>query len=84
MATSKPAHRYYGKMLCKQLPHYVQRKKPFTVHIIPCDGVYDVYFQKDCYPMFYAFGIPVEQDPLDVAFEIAWANLPDYKKEMFK
>lgn len=69
--------------VCRQLPHYVQRRKPFEVHIIERDDSLEVYYQKDQYPAFYAFGIQKKYIDLEYAFSIAWANLKDYEGDMF-
>ena len=72
------------KYFCKKLPHYMKRYKPYTIHVIPSKSAWEVYYQKDGYPMMYAFGIPYsEGDGLVGVFSIAEANMWDYR-EMFQ
>ena len=89
MASKKPLHTYLGDWTCKQIPHYMQTKRLYSVHVIPdlnvipdCT-VYNVYYQKNGYPMFYAFGIPERSHSLSEVFTIAWLNIDEYKEDMF-
>lgn len=76
-------------MINGKMTHYVSKDGERYVHIIPDGGIFDVYYQKDGYPMMYAFGLPNYQpsedkfyDVEDVA-KIAWTNFEDYEEEMF-
>ena len=63
----------YKKYLCRQINHYTQRKKPYTVHVVQeTKDCYEVYVQKDGYPMLYAFGVDVSDNPLDEVFAYGW------------
>ena len=67
--------------VCKQIPHYVQRRKPFTVHIIDRGELWEVYYEKDNFPMMFAFGIMKHYtSDLEYVFSMAWANRRTYKE----
>lgn len=75
-------------MMKGEMEHYVQRDGERTVHVIPWDGVFGTYFQKDGYPMMYAFGTVQEQPDgtiydLEDAFMFGWDNFELYE-DMFQ
>lgn len=64
--------------------YYYQKKGLYSVVIFETEDNYDIYFLKDGrYVMQFAFGLPKWQDTLESSFEIGWANLDDYKEDMF-
>lgn len=73
----------YRKYLCRQIDHFTQRRKPFTVHVIQEEkDVLEIYYQKDGFPMLYAFGIPVEGWNVEEAFQIGWKWIHDHREEI--
>lgn len=72
-------------MLKGKMSHWVSKDGCRYVHIIPDGGVFNIYYQKEGYPMFYAFGLPNYQlcdgsvYDLDDALEIGWNNFSDYE-----
>lgn len=65
--------RIVKKYLCRQINHYTQRKKPFTVHVMQeTKDTWEVYVQQDNYPMVYAYGFEVSDTPLEEAFAMGW------------
>ena len=69
--------------------HYVERDEDREVHIIPDEGVFDVYYVKDGSCLSYVFGLPRYQPcenkyyDIDDVFKIAWKNFSIYE-EMFE
>ena len=68
---------------CKKCEtHYFIRKKPYTIHVLYGGDAWDVYYQKDGFPMMFAFGLPIAEE-LEVVFEIGKNNLHDYEEALF-
>ena len=66
----------YRKYLCRQIEHFTQRKKPYTVHVIQeSKDCLEIYFQKDGFPMVYALGLPVYCWGVEEAFTVGWREL---------
>jgi len=80
MAEAK--NRYtYRKYLCREIDHFTQRHKPFTVHVIQeTKDCLEIYWQKDGYPMRYAFGIPVDGWNVEEAFQVGWKYIRDNRE----
>lgn len=69
-----------------------ERKKVWSVHvfyepnnpkeleIFEINGVWEVYYQKDGFPMVYAFGLSASENVLSEVIEIAWNNINKYKR----
>ena len=73
----------YRKYLCRQIDHFTQRRKPFTVHVVQEQKDYlEIYYQKDGYPMIYAFGILVEGWNVEEAFQLGWKYIYDHREEI--
>lgn len=68
---------------CKRCnTHYFIRKKPYTIHVLHGGDSWDIYYQKDGFPMMFAFGLPISED-LEIVFEIGKINLPNYAEVLF-
>lgn len=68
---------------CKKCEtHYFIRKKPYTIHVLYGGDAWDVYYQKDGFPMMFAFELPIAEE-LETVFEIGKSNLPDYEEVLF-
>ena len=64
----------------RSIDHYEQRHKPYSAHVILADkDNIEIYYQKDGYPMLYAFGIPNECWNIAEAFEVGWKYIYDNK-----
>ena len=73
----------YRKYLCRQIDHFTQRRKPFTVHVVQEQkDCLEIYYQKDGYPMIYAFGIPVDGWNVEEAFQVGWKYIYDHREEI--
>lgn len=73
----------YRKYLCRQIDHFTQRRKPFTIHVVQEQkDCLEVYYQKDGFPMIYAFGIPVEGWNVEEAFQLGWKYIYDHRGEI--
>ncbi len=76
-------HYTYRKYLCRQIDHFTQRRKPFTVHVVQEQkDCLEVYIQKDGYPMMYAFGLPVEGWNVEEVFQVGWNYIHDHREEI--
>lgn len=42
------------------------------------EKTYDCYWYSFRHPLSFMFGLPIEQQPLETAMDIAVSNLPDY------
>ena len=66
----------YKKYCCRQIEHFTQRRKPYTVHVIQeTKDTVEVYIQKDGFPMIYAFGFEVDTWSVMEAFQAGWRDL---------
>ena len=75
----------YKHYVCTEEPHFVQRKRLYSVHIFYSkwgESCYEVYYEKKGFPMMYAFSFLSSDVDLEECFTIAWGNINDYK-EMF-
>ena len=68
-----------------KIDHYFQQDGGHIVHIIPENGIFNVYYQIDDSEMLWALGLPVYQEyedkyySLEEIFEIAWNNFPNHE-----
>ena len=75
-------------MIHGKMTHWVCKDGERYIHIIPDGGIFNVYYQKEGYPMMFAFGLPNYQPAEDKVYdvkdvlEIAWNNFDDYE-DMF-
>lgn len=80
MAQARNKHSY-RKYLCRQIDHFTQRRKPYTVHVVQAEkDSLDIYVQKDGSPMLYAFSIPVEGWNVEEAFQVGWKYVYDHQE----
>lgn len=67
-----------------KMDHFVESDGSHYVHIIPVEGVFDIYYQIGDSPLEFAYGLPNKLPNGDVydlhgAFINAWVNFPDYE-----
>jgi hypothetical protein len=76
-------------MITGKMEHYASRDGDRTVHVIPEDGVFNVYYQQGDSPMLFAFGWPIYQKcdkryyTWEEAIEMGWDNFDEYP-ELFE
>lgn len=69
--------------------HCVERSGDVTIHLFhPTPDLWELYCERDGYPMTYMFGIPDSNYKdengdytcfvMDHLFQMAWANIKDY------
>ena len=61
--------------------HCMERSGDVTIHLFkPTPDLWELYCERDGYPMTYMFGIPEDSHRylMDYLFELGWANIGDY------
>ena len=63
--------------------HCMERSEDITIHLFkPTLDRFELYCERDGYPMIFMFGIPEDDiHLLDYYFELGWANVKDYIDE---